>query len=237
MKKAYYILNWNRDVKDVKKLATKLINGDIFVYTNQIDKWKTVGCITETMVADTSIAITKNMMLNHAIDNDYEVAIVVEDDLIIKDKKIIDKYINMMKKYDLPIIGYGYDNPINLILDTKPSPIMNIHDGQDKISINRTLGTSLVIFKIFKGMTMFNEDAKVMEMSIYLDELSNQGHWEFRGFVFDIFQSERAFCRLKTPTIRNKTKDLYEHDKKLHTFGKTNNVIDLIINYIKERRR
>ena len=252
MKVSYFILNWDRDVKDVKKnIATKIPGEKPIVFTNQVSAWNGVKCIKDVFEADESVAKTKNKMLKYAkeeLKSDF--CFIIEDDIDVKDKSGFEQYISLMKKYKLPVAMFGYSAAPNTVLNNRPNPITIINDGRGRsLYINRYPCGSMTCFKISEDLKFFDERLQMFETEFLMEDIFQKNESNdlknLFGFYFDITESWKFFKRRETvnngqrtriPTVRNKNKTLVEQDFEVRKRPERSMFLDEVIKYIKTNR-
>lgn len=74
------------------------------------------------------VGISKNEALQYLLDQGCEHIFLIEDDILVKNDKVFDKYIETGKVTNLPHMMYGYHGPANKI-DGKPTPRIVIDYG------------------------------------------------------------------------------------------------------------
>jgi len=224
------ILNYGRIHKDMKKIVSKL-PGDVIVCTDNPDFWGK----TETIEAVESIAASKNKIIDHAINNNYDYVFIIEDDLLPSKKQAILEYKYMMDKLKLGGIMYGYGSQMNKVFGTRPnaSLIIKDFDGND-IYVNRFPCSSLIGLKVNKDMVKFDERLVMLETDFLFLDMKEKGLYPFSGFYFDINKSWERFHTIDVETKRKKTLALVNKDKEVRkaTEIKPDFSADLVLNYI-----
>ena len=149
MKILYGVLNWQRDILTAKRSITKIPkdkNSEVLIVTDDKSKWAKTKFIK--MDAVPSVAASKNIILKHAIDNKFDYCVIMEDDVIVKNNSIVQKYISMMKQFEINVAMNGYIKA-NTVLDNKPNPsvMARISQSGDELYINRYPCSAFMIFK------------------------------------------------------------------------------------------
>jgi len=236
MKVLYAILNYKRFDKQMIKSLNKISNEDVIICTDDETRWKKRQCIS---IEDT-VAKSKNKILKYALEKEYDFCFIIEDDVLIKDKTIFFEYINLMEKFDLNFVMYGFHNNYNKVLNERINPCMLISmKNRGSICINRFPCSALIGFRIFEDMTYFDERLKAMEHEFWLEDLKVQGNYPFTGFIFDTYNSWEKIKKIPFERVKNITqKDIIEAKKtrnvesvSLQSDG------DSVINYIVEKMK
>jgi GT2 family glycosyltransferase len=82
------------------------------------------------------VGISKNEAIRHLLEDGCEHIFIIEDDIIIKDDNVFEKYINTAEASGLWHLMYGYHGPANKI-NGKPAPRVVVDYGDEKVALNR----------------------------------------------------------------------------------------------------
>ena len=217
--------------KNLQKLSDK--RDDILILSDtSYDKFNT------QKIDGKNVAQCKNIILKYAKDNSYDYCIIIEDDVKLLDKIIIQSYINMLEKYNLSFVMYGFHNQ-NRVLGFKPNPCMIIKASEfETLNFSRYVCGAFCLFKITDDMLFFDEHLTLLEMQEYTDRAVIQKKIPFNGFYFDTFESWKHFEKYQCESTRVKNKEIVEADIKIigKQFTLENNA-DLLINLIREKNK
>jgi len=85
------------------------------------------------------VAKSKNDALRYMLEQNCDYIFLQEDDIIIKDNNIFQKYINLHKITNIHHFNFGYHGPANKTPDKKPSPrlILSYKEANTKMSLNK----------------------------------------------------------------------------------------------------
>jgi hypothetical protein len=207
MKTVYGILNWNRKCDH---LLDFFKDDEIILCTNNPIK---EDCKYSTIVADQNVAKCKNDIIKKAKDLNADFLFIVEDDVIINDKIVFEKYIKLMQEYELGVVYYGYDGT-NTILNGIPNPslIIKLNDDGKELFINRYICSSIVGIDLNNNKELFNENLLTLEHEEYFSKCAKNKIIEFEGFFFDIEQSWIYFDRIDCAKERIQTVELAKQD-------------------------
>lgn len=204
------ILNWNRDIPTntiINKIPSMFYK-DIVLCTNQNSTSKSL----KTIEATENVAASKNKILKYALDNGYKYCFIIEDDLKILDNTIFDKYISLLNDFDLNLVMYGF-NKRSLVLDEKPNPSMLIRVSENKtIAVTRFPCGGCMCFRVFSGMTLFDERLLVSENDMLTVQMKKDGNSKYNGFFLDWENSWNYFKRLDVGRSRKKTAEYFNND-------------------------
>jgi hypothetical protein len=235
MKTLYAILNWDINrISNTKKIISKLSNKDLLVASRFTNEYNVKYKISFT---DENVSVSKNKILTFAKDNNYDFCFILEDDLEIKDAFAFTRYINMMQKYNLSFIMYGYGTKVNCVLNGRPNPAVTIKTlSNDVINVNRFTCNQVMGFAISPVMLMFNEDLLCLESEALAKIASEWKQIPFNGFFFDIPDSWTYFGRVYVPTCRIKTPEAIQEDlKKIGGPLSLERNADMLIEYVKSK--
>lgn len=215
----YGILNYRRSIDETKAIYESVPaedHKDIMIVrqgTMNFNDKKTFSDITKK--ADKSVAVSKNMILKHAKDNGYDYCFIIEDDVVIKDEKAFNMYINLMEEIDYPVLFYGFDNRNRVLGNVKPNPCFAIRVSDDReIYCSRNACSSVLLFKVSDDMIMFDESLKALETEMLLWDLKQDGKIHSYGFFPDIPFSWNYFENTGEKKIRVLTAELGAEDLK-----------------------
>lgn len=81
---------------------------------------------------------SKNILFRYLLDSDCDHIFIIEDDIVIKDPKVFDKYIEASKKSGLEHFLFGYHGPANRggVSKGKPSPRFIVDYKDIQIAFN-----------------------------------------------------------------------------------------------------
>ena len=236
MKTIYGILSWNNDfAKTVGSLKTSPEN--IIVCTNvAVETSKNYNVI----VADPSVAKSKNSIINRARELGADKLFILEDDIEVVDMSIFDKYISLMDVLNQGIIFYGYNSTRENRVYNMPNPslIIRIGDTFGEMYFNRFIVTSCIGFDLVKNPLLFDEELKLLEITEYLQRCSDNGVIKTgNGFYADFPESWKFFNRIEVPNKRIKNQQMLHDDqvnlqkKKIQL--KLDMVVDKLVDYLK----
>jgi GT2 family glycosyltransferase len=97
-----------------------------------------VYCIQHTQKPRQGVALSKNQALQYLIDKECEHLFLIEDDIVIKDPEVFNKYIEVSKKTGLKHLMFGYHGPANKYGskgEPKPKHII-VYDADTSVAIN-----------------------------------------------------------------------------------------------------
>ncbi len=213
----YAILNYRRSFDNTKVLYDSIPaenSEDIIIMRkgslnfNEKKEFKDV-----IIKPDKSIAKSKNKILEYAIEHGYEYCFIIEDDLIIKEERAFNEYLNLMDALKYPVLFYPFDKRNRVINNIRPNPCLAVRVEDDiEVYVARIPCTSLILFKIDKDMKMFDTNFKILELEHYLLDLKESGDMKSYGFFPDIAMSWRCFDNTGEDKERVVTKEMGEAD-------------------------
>jgi hypothetical protein len=225
----YAFINYFEDRADnVKKAIQKVANNkeDILVITKCLDTFGTWKALN----IDNNVAISRNFVLKYAKEHGYNYCFIIDDDVKILDKFIFKLYVNLMNKYKLPFVMYGFHNQ-NRVLGFRPNPaiIAKVSAGETAC-FSRFACNGVIGFKINEDLELFNEKLQILELQEYCNRHVKNKKIPFFGFFFDINESWKYFERHHCSTSRSKTQPQIESDIKEigGAFNLDNNADELI---------
>jgi len=228
------ILNYGRTHKDMKKVPNK-IKGDVVICTDNPEFWGK----RETIAAEESVAASKNKIIDLAIERGYKYVFIIEDDIIPKNKSLFLEYKQMMQKYDLCGIMYGYDTPMNKVFGKRPNASLIITDHQGHIvNINRYPCSSFIGLKVKPDMVKFDEQLCILETDFLFIDMHKKGDHPFNGFFFDISKSWEKFKKIDVKSIRKKNLNMINKDREVRKKCeiKPDFSADAVLKYMNEHR-
>lgn len=212
----YGILNYNRKLENDYFNLIPFTN-DIVVCTNN-DSLNQIYPNIKTIKANPSCAISKNLILKYAVENNYDYCFIIEDDLKILDFNVFQMYIDLSETYNCAMLFYGFHGNVNKnklrcgIFN--PSVIIKI-DNNRTIFVNRNVGGGLMCFRLSEKMTMYDEKLQFFENEYLAYDMSISKEIPFNGFFIDVFESYNYFSRFDLPTVRVKDQKYGLDDLKL----------------------
>lgn len=214
MKIAYGILNWNNDCEETLESLKTVPVTDIYVCTNMKDIYKPYG--VTVMEADMNVSRCRNMLLDRAVSDKYEYMFMLEDDIVVVDMSIFDRYVQIMKWLDQGFIMYGYNGVENRVYN-KPNPAVIIRlDEVNELYFNRTPTTSCLGFDLVRNILRFDTDYVMTELGDYLQRCSDAGVFKTgNGFYADAVKSYECFRRVDVKHKRMKSQELLNYDRKI----------------------
>ena len=81
------------------------------------------------------VGISKNDAIRYLIEKDCDHIFIIEDDIIVKDKTVFEKYIKTAEASGLWHLMYGYHGPANKVKG-KPNPRLIVDYGDEKVALN-----------------------------------------------------------------------------------------------------
>jgi hypothetical protein len=238
MKVLYSLLNWKRYDKDMAKSLSKLQNEDVLICTDDKSRWNEK--LYKFIEADESIAVSKNKILNYALENGYTHCFIIEDDVFIQNKIIFLEYLQVMETFEINIMMYGFHNNLNKVLNGKVNPCMLITTkNHTPYCINRFPCSAFILYRIFDDMTLFDERLKVMEHDFLMQDLVDQDNYKFSGFIFDVYDSWNKIKKIPLDKIKKSNQEAILHDKEIRNVTELSmsNNGDEIIQHIVEKLR
>ena len=178
----------------------------------------------------------RNKLINNVKKDNYNYLFLVDETVKVKDDKVYNDYISLMKRYNLSISFYGFGANMNRIFNNKPNPISEIiiNERVPKVVLNRYACDSFICIDLTKNKTIFDENLKCLGFEHFLHESSKNKGIPFHGFFFDIENSYNRFEQIgKRPTIDKQTyvTDM-EYLKKIEKPLELDSNIDNVVNYI-----
>ena len=179
----------------------------------------------------------KNKFLN---DNRNEIIFLIKEGIKVDDF-LLKEYEVLLKKYDIPIVLYGYHQMNNRLFNKTPNPIARIKTKDRTIVLNRYVCDAVVGINtpMIPKDLQFDENLK----HLYLDYfIYNTTFKEFFGFFFDIDESEKYVEENEEEITEQlyfermnelKKEKNYLMEKKVHIANSMN--LDTIIGLIKEK--
>lgn len=84
------------------------------------------------------VGITKNEILQYLLDADCEHLFIIEDDIIVSDVDVFQKYITTAERTGIWHLMFGYHGPANKTPDRKPNPRLIVDYGDEcKLALNQ----------------------------------------------------------------------------------------------------
>ena len=236
MKVLYSLLNWKRYDKDMAKSLAKIQNEDILICTDDRSRWNSK--LYEFMDADESIAVSKNNILKYALENGYTHCFIIEDDVFIKNRILFLEYLQIMERFEINIMMYGFHNGMNKVLNGRINPCMVLSvQNQTPYCINRFPCSALILYRVFEDMTYFDERLKTMEHDFLLQDMVDQDNYKFNGFVFDVYNSWKKIDKISVDKVKKSDHDTILHDREIRNVTELSisNNGDEIIQYVIEK--
>jgi len=161
---------------------------DILIATNKTTKDVITHVCYLDLSTSESAADGKNRIINEAKSKEYTHLVIVEDDVIIHKVEAIHKYIELMKKYELGTIFFGFGGLSNQVF-RKPNPrlILKVSD-EERLFFNCMPCSAFQVFDVEKTM-LFDPTLKYLEMKEYLSRMNEAGHLPFLGMFLDVYNS------------------------------------------------
>ena len=116
-----------------------LYSVDHVVTVNDGDPYKYALSGMHVYQNETNLGVgkSKNKAMQHLLNCDCEHIFLIEDDIIIKDSKVFEKYIDTACQTGLWHLMFGYHGPANKAPNKKPSPRLIIDYNNDcKVALN-----------------------------------------------------------------------------------------------------
>lgn len=245
MNTIYSVLNWNRDCD---KTILSLPKGcDVILCSNVNGGYKAGSKVAKhvnniyILDAVQNIAKCKNMIFDKARELKFNYLFILEDDVIVNNIEVFDKYIDLMSKYDLGVTMYSFDKLNRAMNNPNPSLKIILDEDGNEIWVVRYSCSSCWGIDITRSpYIIFDESVNIIENDLYLKTAYNNKHLPFYGFYFDIPHSNIYFDRMiDVPTERIKTKEQIDLDMK-YTKEKSidmtvKQTADDVINYIRKK--
>jgi hypothetical protein len=161
-----------------------------------------------------NIAQCKNKIIDKATELKANYLCIVEDDIILKDSTIANKYIEMMGTYDLGIAMYSFDNTNRAMGSPNPSLKIKLDEDGNHIWVARQSCSSFWVIDLSRApILMFDEKSVLVESDIYLNCAADVKLIPFYGFYIDLPNSNQYFERLDAPTERIKGEEAVKADR------------------------
>lgn len=124
------------------------------------------------------VCISKNDALKYLMDNGCDHLFLIEDDMLIKDNSVFQKYIDTSKRTGIKHFNYAFHGPANM-LNGKPNPKFGVeYDENIKISINKHCVGAIEYFR-----------REVIETVGYMDE-NYINAWEHPAHTYEIIKND-----------------------------------------------
>jgi hypothetical protein len=191
--------------------------------------------IIEYSINNETLSKIKNNTIKYAKNKNYDFLFIIEDDIIIKDGSIFDKYISVMMEYKVGVVFYPYYSSFNRVLGNIPNPAVKVKFNENdyqqlaRIPVDAFIGLNLKTNNI-----LFDENYQMMEFNEYLKRCNDENIVPMNGFYFDVNNSWEYFSDNVSRKI-NATKQSMINDKKLINDENTlvfDNNINKIYEYI-----
>ena len=240
MKITYAILNWNRDLTETYNSIKDLIKKDVelIVCSNSNDKsLKDVHYLT----ASPNVAECNNMILEKARELKSDYLFVLEDDMVVTDGTVFQRYVDLMKQYELGVVFYGFNN-MNQVLDARPNPcvMVRVNEAGDECMCIRTPCSGVTGIDLNRNKETFDDKLTTMEFQDYIVQCSKGGLVPFIGFYFDIPKSFDCFKRTNSEKERIISNELLQVDQaRMDEKGKVEIEvnIDKLLKYLVEKHQ
>ena len=247
MRVIYSILNYGR--METKQTLMSLPEGaEVIICDDNTSSWKKDSPVYKRfsklhyiLEPKANVAKAKNLIMDKARELKAQYLFILEDDVIVKDDSVFEKYIDLMGKYDLGVTMYSFDKT-NIAMG-KPNPIMKIKLDEEgnELWVARQSCSSCMGFDLNRAPILkFDEKLQMAELDMFLKNASINKHIPFFGFYFDLPNSDKYFDRVDVPTARVITKKQMEADKKyisevLKVTLKPDESLDSVIDYIRKK--
>jgi hypothetical protein len=235
MKTAYGVLNWNNDC-NVTLASIKADPTDIILCTNKRELYNVEGM--NVIGAVPNVAASKNLIVKKARELRYDYLFILEDDVVVKDMSIFDRYVRVMNMLDQGFIMYGFHGGDNRVYHRlNPAIMIRLNDDLE-MYFNRLPCTACIGFNLNTNPLLFDEDYIMTELGDYLQRCSDSGVFKTgNGFYADCVKSDECFLRVDVPFKRVKTREMLDHDRKLMEEKKVQFKlefnVDNLVNYLK----
>lgn len=235
------ILNWNRNVKSILD-SVKEVNADkkIIICSNQ-PKIDDIS-ILEWHESPVNVAAARNLLMDRAKELGERWLFILEDDILVKDPQVFEKYCTLMDEFETSSIFYGFDKNLNQIMNNIPNPciIVKLNENGDELFCNRLVCSTVMGFDMDRiEDERFDEDLLVMECEEWYQRLYNLGLNPFNGFYFDVNNSWESFKSLNLKPERVKTIELAKQDQEIlkekEIELKLEVSADKLLNWLKEK--
>ena len=219
---AYGILNWNRDINPLFASIIKQ-EGQFIICTNTN---KMNAANVHNVDAETSVSKSLNKIIDKANELGADHLFIIEDSIVVKDPTIFQKYLDMMKKFDLGLIFYGFDKA-NRIFNAKPNPCIYLKMKNDEeVIFNRFISSGCLLIDLKKNKEKFDENLQALEFEDYIFRCKTLGHIPFNGFYLDVNKSWECFERSPVGTLRTKSTEVMKADKAIMDANKIDNKLE-----------
>ena len=82
------------------------------------------------------VGVSKNDAIRYLTEKECDHIFIIEDDIVVKDDSVFEKYIKTAEASGLWHLMYGYHGPANKV-DGKPTPRVVVDYGDEKVALNR----------------------------------------------------------------------------------------------------
>jgi len=214
MSKTLYVIlqcKENNYIETVESI--KVDKKDIVVYADE-NQNKDLE-YTYFNIGDKTLAYYKNHAIKYAREKGYSYVYLIENDIVIKDMDIFNKYTSLMDRYSLGVIFYGFYGPLNWVMGKLPNPSLEVKLKDETYTFIRMPTDVFIGINLNVNTQYFNEKFNVMEFNEYLKRCFEYKCLTFNGFYFDVFESWKYFDYCKKGILPKKiTKQMLEDDKK-----------------------
>lgn len=214
VKTMFGFLNWNRDhVAKVAEMGFK--PEDVIYCSNKPVSEEGAAWHPYTPIkASLNVAMAKNSIIKKAREKGADILFILEDDVLVKDMGVFDKYIDLMSKLDIGVVMYGYHSFMNKVMGKK-NPAIIIDAEVDRMFLNRFCCGAVMGFDLRINDQLFDEEILSVELEEYMSRCSEKGiHKLYYGVFPDLWESWSHFDRLPFKTERIRTADMLALDKK-----------------------
>lgn len=209
------VINFSRDCERLMKILDIYTENAVLFSNNEECDFK--------IPEDEYISKTKNRIIDYAKEKEYEYVFILEDDILIKDLTIFDKYIELMEKYDLDVVSPGYNNLSNKVfgkIDNYSLIVNNYPSEGNKQYFGKIYNNEFIGLKV-KDALYFQEDLFIFENQEYFQRAFNEKKIPCFGLFFDIEKSGDYIEFLNLPSIRQSNQKLKELVEKSTEIFKT----------------
>ena len=224
LKIAIGFLNYKRamsHVLDNAKAAKRLLpEATIFLATENTIATPFID-ETITIKDSPSVSFGKNQLLSKWHADEYDIGIIIEDDIIINEITILEDYIELLLKYKVGMVFCGYGSQNNLVFN-KPNPRLVITTKDNSVVMFNALPDSSVqIFDLRINKELFDEKLKYLEQKEYLSKLKEKKLLPFLGVFVDLNESYKCISsdRLMAPVRPKNQMELMIESKMLKDTG------------------
>lgn len=191
-----------------------------------------------------TLAYVKNQAIKYARKKKYNFIFLIEDDVLIKDINIFQKYIDLMFKYHIGVVYYGYYSNMNRVLENIPNPAVKVKIDNEQQMLLRVSNDSFIGIDLLRNTQLFDETFKMLEFNEYLRRCFEYKIIPFQGFYFEVEDSYKYFEYVNGHPVpkKNFNKENIESDKKYIDSDREHLTItydsdaSIILKYIKEIR-